>query len=52
MMADLLLSISHNYSVSQIMRYLKGKSVMMIFESIQTWNINMGTDTLGQKDIM
>ena len=35
----LLLSIPPKYSISQIMGYIKGKSAMMIFESLQLSNI-------------
>ena len=32
MMSDYLISIPLEYSISQIIEYLKGKSAMMIFE--------------------
>lgn len=46
-----LISIPPKYSVSEVMGYLKGKSLLMIFERMQISSINTATGISGLMDI-
>ena len=48
----LVLSIPPKISVSSFMGYLKGKSALMMFESMRILSINLETDTFGLKVTM
>lgn len=48
----MLVSILPKYSVSQIMGYLKGKSSLMIFESMPIGNTNTAIGISGVEGIM
>ena len=48
----LVLSIPPKISVSNFMGYLKGKSALMMFESMRILSINLETDTFGLKVTM
>ena len=47
----MLVMIPPKESVSKFMGYLKGKSALSLI-NMQIWNISLGIDISGQKDIM
>lgn len=48
----MLVSIPPKLIVSSFVGYLKGKSSLIIFARLQTWNTVMGTVNFGVQDIM